>query len=54
MRTCTGVAVGSSIPAHKGGAANVPVCRSEFAVRSKRKAFGGAVEVHLGHWKRLC
>ena len=65
MRTCTGVAVDSSTPAHRGGAANVPVCRSavgsstladrggaasvpvrSFVVRSKRKALGGAEEVH--------
>ena len=47
MRTCTGAAasaVGSATLAHRSGAANVPVQR--FAVRPKRRALGGAVEVH--------
>ena len=47
MRTCTGAAasaVGFSTPAHRGGAANVPVQR--FDVRPKRRALGGAIEVH--------
>ena len=58
MRTCTGVAVGSSTPAHTGGAAScssTPVHRGgsantqarSFTVRRKRRALWGAVEVHI-------
>ena len=44
MRTCTGVAVGSSTPAHRGGDANTQA--RSFTVWRKRRALGGAVEVH--------
>ena len=52
MRTCTGVSVGSSIQAHRGGAAScssTPAHRggAAFTVRRRWKAFGGAAEVHI-------
>ena len=47
MRKCTGAAV-SSAPAHRGGAASTPAHRggAAFAVRRRRRALGGAVEMH--------
>ena len=49
MRTCTG----SSTPAHRGGTASCSSTPAQvtsparsFAVQRKRRALGGAVEVH--------